>query len=394
MTTSQELPLIGVELPSILTFSELRLQLQEQAPVCRIRTPAGDEGWLVTRHAEVKSLLQNNKLGRSHKDPATAPRFMRNPMLDMLVTSDDIEVEKERHEKKRVLYTRSFAARRVIERKERVEAIANAKLDAIIAAGPPVDLHEAYSMDYSQQALCDMVGIPEQDRRRLLDMMDTVGASDQQHAESGMDPLFGFAAEIGQKRRSELGDDVISRFVEAGLSDEEIGLHVVTLLFTGLAGLASHLDFGVLLFLRNPDQREKAMADPTVMAQAVDEVMRATISSPVLPRYASEDIEIGGVTIKEGDLVMLDFSLANFDPRAFDDPHRFDVTRAPNHHFTFGHGMRHCTGAPLVRIILAVAFTTLFERLPTLRLAVPESELESHPGGRLAGGLEKFPLTW
>jgi cytochrome P450 monooxygenase len=394
MTTSQELPLIGVELPSILTFSELRLRLQEQAPVCRIRTPAGDEGWLVTRHAEVKSLLQNNKLGRSHKDPATAPRFMRNPMLDMLVTSDDIEVEKERHEKKRVLYTKSFAARRVIERKVRVENIANAKLDAIIAAGAPVDLHDTYSMDYSQQALCDMVGIPEEDRAKLLDMMDTVGASDRQSAEAGMDPLFSFAADIGERRRSELGDDVISRFIETGLTNEEIGLHVVTLLFTGLAGLASHLDFGVLLFLRNPDQRAKAVADPAIMAQAVDEVMRATISSPVLPRYASEDIEIGGVTIKEGDLVMLDFSLANFDPRAFDDPHRFDVTRSPNHHFTFGHGMRHCTGAPLVRIILAVAFTTLFERLPGLRLAVPESELESHPGGRLAGGLERFPVTW
>lgn len=394
MTTSQELPLIGVELPSILTFSELRLQLQEQAPVCRIRTPAGDEGWLITRHAEVKSLLQDNRLGRSHKDPANAPRFLRNPMLDMLVTSDDIEVEKQRHEQKRVLYTKSFAARRVIERRERVIGIANAKLDAIVAAGPPVDLHEAYSMDYSQQALCDMVGIPEEDRRRLLDMMDTVGASDQEHAEAGMDPLFGFAAEIGDRRRSDLGDDVISRFIESGLTNSEIGLHVVTLLFTGLAGLASHLDFGVLLFLRNPEQREKAMADPEIMARAVDEVMRATISSPVLPRYASEDIEVGGVTIREGDLVMLDFSLANFDARAFDEPHRFDVTRTPNHHFTFGHGMRHCTGAPLVRIILAVAYTTLFERLPGLRLAVPEAELESHPGGRLAGGLEKFPLTW
>lgn len=198
-----------------------------------------------------------------------------------------------------------------------------------------------------------------------------------------MDPLFGFAADIGESRRSELGDDVISRFIETGLTNEEIGLHVVTLLFTGLAGLASHLDFGVLLFLRNPEQRAKAMADPEIMARAVDEVMRATISSPVLPRYASEDIEIGGVTIKEGDLVMLDFSLANFDPRAFENPNDFDVTRSPNHHFTFGHGMRHCTGAPLVRIILAVAYTTLFERLPTLRLAVPESELESHPGGRL-----------
>ncbi|MDO0909741.1 cytochrome P450 [Streptomyces sp. DT2A-34] len=394
MPLSQQLPLIGVEQPSILAFSDIRLRLQEQAPVCRILTPAGDEGWLVTRHAEVKALLQDHRLGRSHKDPQNAPRFFRNPMLDMLVTSDDVETERRAHENKRVLYTKSFAARKVLDRRSRVEAIAHATLDGIIAAGPTADLHESYSMEYSQQALCDMVGVPAEDRRRLLAMMDTVGDTDRQHAESGMDALFGYAAELGAKRRDEPGDDVISRFIDSGLTDEEIGLHTVTLLFTGLSGLASHLDFGVLLFLRNPDQLALAMADPNVMVRAVDEVMRATIGSPVLPRYASEDIEIGGVTIAEGDLVMLDFSLANHDARAFEEPSRFDVTRTPNPHFTFGHGMRHCTGAPLVRIILAVAYTALFSRLPSLRLAVPEAELESHPGGRLAGGLARFPVTW
>ena len=134
--------------------------------------------------------------------------------------------------------------------------------------------------------------------------------------------------------------------------------------------------------------------DPEIMARAVDEVMRATIGSPVLPRYASEDMEAGGVKILAGDLVMLDFSLANFDSRVFADPEKFDVTRTPNPHFTFGHGMRHCTGAPLVRVIMAVGFTALFSRLPGLDLAVPQSEVESRAGGKLAGGLERFPIRW
>lgn len=395
MTASrEELPLVTAERPSILTFSEVRLRLQAQAPVCRIRTPAGDEGWLVTQHAEVKELLQDNRLARYHPDPANAPRFLRNPMLDMLVTDVDVETERRAHEEKRALFTKSFAARRVLDRRSRVEAIAHAKIDEILLSEQPADLHETFSTVFAQNALCDMIGIPEDSRQKLLEQMDRVGAVDQQHAEGGMDAVFGFAAEVAGRRREDPGDDVITRFVESGLTDEQIGVHVVTLLFTGLAGLVSHLDFGVLLFLRNPEQRELAMNDPEIMARAVDEVMRATIGSPVLPRYAAEDIEIGGETIAAGDLVMLDFSLANFDSRVYDDPEKFDVTRTPNPHFTFGHGMRHCTGAPLVRIIMAVGFTALFSRMPELRLAVPEAELETHAGGKLAGGLERFPVLW
>ncbi|TWF93884.1 cytochrome P450 [Saccharopolyspora dendranthemae] len=392
--SSEELPLVGVDRPSILSFSEVRLDLQAKAPVCRIRTPAGDEAWLVTQHAEVKALLQDNRLARYHPDPANAPRFLRNPMLDMLVTDTDVEVERKVHEEKRVLYTKSFAARRVLDRKSRVEAIAHAKIDDIIAAGQPADLHETFSTVFSQNALCDMIGIPEDAREELLTQMDRVGSVDREHAEGGMDSVFGFAAQVAERRRDDPGDDVITRFVESGLTDDEIGMHVVVLLFTGLAGLVSHIDFGVLLFLLNPDQRELAMNDPEIMARAVDEVMRATIGSPVLPRYASVDLEVGGVTIPSGDLVMLDFSLANFDWRVFAEPEKFDVTRTPNPHFTFGHGMRHCTGAPLVRVIMSVGFTALFSRLPELGLAVPQSELETRAGGKLAGGLERFPIRW
>lgn len=403
------LPTLEEEQPAILTLSELRLSLQAKAPVCRIRTPAGDEGWIVTRHAEVKSLLQDDRLARTHADPENAPRYIRNPMLDMLITSADPQAERESHEAKRVLYTKSFAARKVLDHRSRVDAIAEQRIDAILDKGRPADLHADFSMPYSQQALCDMIGIPPGDREELLARMDGAREVDRgdESAPAGPGPgqdasgdddemaaLFGYAARIGARKRSEPTDDVISRFIESGLSDDEIGLHTVTLLFTGLAGVASHIDFGTLLLATNPEQRAAAMDDPEIMARAVDEVLRATVGSPVLPRYAHEDIEIGGETIRIGDLVLLDFSLANFDPRVFDRPGEFDVTRTPNPHFTFGHGMRHCTGAPLVRILLQSAYTTLFDRLPGLRLAVPESELRPHPGGRLAGGLAELPITW
>jgi cytochrome P450 monooxygenase len=394
-TAYDDLPLVGLDQPAIMTFTQLRLELQEKSGVCRIRTPAGDEAWLVTRHAEVKTLLNDNRLGRTHEDPVNAPRFIRNPMLDMLISGAPPEIELQEHMKKRTLYTASFAARRVLGQRDRVELIAEQMLDAIVAKGMPGDLHEDWAMSFSQQALLDMMGVPEQDRTELLAKLDRVGDTiDNQDATAGMAGLTVFATAIAAKIRQQPADNVVSRFVEAGLSDDEIATHIIALLFTGLSGLASHIDYGILLFLRNPEQRDKAMADPEIMARAVDEVLRATVGTPVLPRYAQEDIEIDGKTIHKGDLVMIDFSLANYDPRAFPEPTKFDVTRSPNPHFSFSHGLRHCTGAPLVRIVLQVAYTALFTRLPGLRLAVPATELRPHPGGRLAGGLAAVPVLW
>lgn len=394
-TAYDELPLVGLEQPAIMTFSQLRLDLQAKAGVNRIKTPAGDEAWLVTRHADVKALLNDNRLGRSHPDPANAPKFIHNPMLDMLVTDAPPEVELKEHMKKRTLYTASFAARRVLDQRARVELISERMLDDILAKGRPGDLHEDWAMPFSQQALCDMMGIPVEDREPLLAMMDRVGdTTDPEDAVVGMPALFAFATGIAAKIRQDPADNVVTRFIEAGLPDEEIATHIAALLFTGLSGLASHIDYGILLFLRNPDQRELAMSDPEIMSRGVEEVLRATVGTPVLPRYAQSDIDIDGKTIKLGDLVMIDFSLANYDPRVFTDPFSFDVNRSPNPHFTFSHGLRHCTGAPLVRIVLHVAYSTLFRRLPTLRLAVPYDELRPHPGGRLAGGLAALPVTW
>lgn len=395
MTTSTDPPLLPVGQPDILTFSQLRLDLQATAPVCRISTPAGDEGWLVTRHAEVKSLLQDERLGRTHPDPPSAPRYLKDPMLDMLITDTDAEAERRLHEQKRVLYTASFAARRMLEQQPRVQAIADATLDAIEAKGPPADLHTDFSARFARRSLGDILGVPVTELTALLDRMEYVGTVDEETGEErGMDSVFAFTAELCRQKRQQPGDDVMSHFAEAGMTDDEVGMHVTMLLFTGLAGTAAHLDFGALLFLKNPEERAKAMADPEIMSRGVEEVLRATVGSPVLPRYAVEDIDIGGVTIREGDLVLLDFSLANFDHRVYEAPERFDVARFPNPQMSFGHGMRHCTGAPLVRILLKSAFTTLFDRLPGIRLAVPEEELRSHPGGRLAGGLAELPVRW
>ncbi|GHH56829.1 cytochrome P450 [Streptomyces candidus] len=394
MTTSQELPSLKGAQPTVLRLSPLLRELQTSGAVCRVRTPAGDEGWLVTRHAELKELLRDERLARAHPDPANAPRYVHNPFLDMLV-SDDAEVARKLHSETRAMLTPNFSARRVLNMRPKVEAIAETVLESFIAQGPPADLQSGFSMPFSLAVLGELIGVPAEDRELLARLLSQMGGlDDPDTVQDGQQDLFGYLVELAGRRRADPGDDVISRLCVKEPSDARIGPVAAGVLFAGLEAVASHIDLGVMLFGIHPDQLAAAMADPKVMAGAVEEILRsAKAGGSVLPRYATEDVEIGGVTIRFGELVLLDFTLSNFDTRVFDDPELFDITRSPNAHLTFGHGMWHCIGAPLARMQLRTAYTLLFTRLPGLRLARPVEELQVL-GGRLSAGITEVPVTW
>ncbi|MFD7896778.1 cytochrome P450 [Streptomyces sp. NPDC059743] len=394
MTAFPELPSLQAEQPSVLKLSPLLRDLQTSAPVRKVRTPAGDEGWLVTRHAELKELLHDERLGRAHPTPASAPRYVQNPFLDMLV-SDDFELARKLHTETRALLTPNFSARRVLDLMPKVEAIAEGVLESFLAQGPPADLHGGFSLPFSLAVLCELIGVPAEDHGRLVALLSRMGGlDDPDGVQDGQQDLFGYLVELAGRKRAEPGDDVISRLCASEPSDERIGPIAAGVLFAGLEAVASHVDLGIVLFTLYPDQRGAALGDPRLMAGAVEEILRsAKAGGSVLPRYAGEDVEIGGVTIRAGDLVLLDFTLSNFDRQVFDEPELFDITRSPNPHLTFGHGMWHCIGAPLARMQLRTAYTLLFTRLPGLRLALPVERLQVL-GGRLSAGLTELPVTW
>ncbi|MFJ2115498.1 MULTISPECIES: cytochrome P450 [unclassified Streptomyces] len=394
MVTSQELPAYRGESPSVLRLSPLLRDLQTRAPLCKVRTPAGDEGWLVTRHAELKQLLHDERLGRAHADLANAPRYVRNPFLDMLVV-DDADLARKVHAEARALLTPNFSARRVLNLMPKVEAVAEAVLENFLAQGPPADLHSGFSTPMSLGVLSELLGVPAEDRGRLVSALARMGdLGDLAGVQEGQRDLFGYLGELAGRKRTEPADDVISRLCESEPSDERIGPISAGLLFAGLESVAGHIDLGVALFSLHPEQRAAAMGDPGLMAGAVEEILRsAKAGGSVLPRYATDDVEIGGVTIRTGELVLLDFTLSNFDRQVFDAPELFDIRRSPNPHLTFGHGMWHCIGAPLARMQLRTAYTLLFTRLPGLRLARPVEELRV-PGGQLSGGLSELPVVW
>jgi pentalenolactone synthase len=167
------------------------------------------------------------------------------------------------------------------------------------------------------------------------------------------------------------------------------------LVFPGHETTVARMDFGVLWLLSEPGRRDWLMADPeSRIDQTVDEILRMTAAHNMgLMRYALEDVEIGGVTVGRGDLVIISESAANRDPSVFENPDDFNPERKSQNHLAFGHGPHICIGQNLARMELRMTFPALFKRFPDLRLAVDINELQIQ-NDRTGGGVSEVPVTW
>lgn len=165
------------------------------------------------------------------------------------------------------------------------------------------------------------------------------------------------------------------------------------LLMAGHETTGNMIGLAVYALLEHPDQLEQLRAEPELMPQAVEELLRYLDIIGDLPRSVTEDIEVDGQTIAKGELVLLSTQAGNRDPEVFDEPDRLDIHRDASRHLTFGHGIHTCLGAPLARLELQVVISALLERLPSLRLAVPSEEVRVKTEARIFG-LHELPLTW
>jgi cytochrome P450 len=368
--------------------------LQLRGPVHPVITAVGDPGWLVTGHTEVLTWLDDDRLGRSHPDPAHAARTGASVLFGG--PSGVFDTEKADHQRMRALLQPHFTPARVRALRPRVQQLTGELLDNMAAGDRPCDLVQAVAVSLPVLVICELLGVPTGDRDRFRTWTrDAANVADRQRSMAGLGALFSYGQQLVAAKRDQPADDVISRLAATpAISTLEAAQLSMFLLFAGHETTVDQIGKGALQLLAAPGQWTALAQDPSRVPAAVEEILRTTgRGGGGIPRYARENLQIGGVDIAAGDLVIFDIGAANHDPAALTDPDRFDPGRDNRRHLAFGHGQRYCIGAPLARIELQVVFTALTSRFPDLRLATEPRELTVHTD-TLTGSLARLPVTW
>ncbi|MGH3968634.1 MAG: cytochrome P450 [Mycobacterium sp.] len=377
-----------------LQFAPLLRELQNRGVIHRVRTALGDPAWLVTDHAEVMRLLDDDRLGLAHRSPETAARMHQSALFGGPIPN--FATEHTDHARKRALLQPHFTPNHLQALRPRVAALTTELLDDLAAKGTPADLYTAVALPLPILVLCELLGVPGDDRERFRALtVDAANTRDRARSEHGLRGLLDYSRQLVARKRSAPADDVISRLCTVeGLSDDEAADLAMVLLWAGHETTVAQIGLGALLLLEHPDQWHVLADDSDLAPSAVEEILRtARRRGGAIPRYARTDVQIGEATVHAGELVLLGITAANHDPAIFADPDCVDIHRPASRHLTFGHGARYCIGAALARIELAAVFSQLAPRFPTMRLAVPVEELSLRTD-LLFGGLSELPVQW
>jgi pentalenolactone synthase len=391
VTTPLQLPF---EQADPLQIAPQLRELQARGTIHRVRTEVGDPAWLVMHHPDVRRLLDDDRLGRAHPEPDTAARTGESALFGGPL--GEFATEHADHARMRALLQPHFTPRHMRALRSRVEALTTQLLDELARNGPPADLHALLAVPLPILVICELLGVPYEDRERFRGWTNDAGNTrDHARSEEGLAQLYAYGHQLVAAKRRQPGEDVMARLCATdGVSDDEAAELSMALLFAGHETTVVHIGLTAMLLLANPEQWQALVSDPALVPNAIEETLRASRrGGGQMPRYARTALEIGGVAIEAGDLVLLDIGGANHDPAVFAGPERVDIRRMATSHVTFGYGARYCLGAPLARIELQAVFSLLVSRFPTLRLAVDAGELTMR-ADELAGGLTELPVQW
>ncbi|MFE6740295.1 cytochrome P450 family protein [Streptomyces tubercidicus] len=384
----------------------LYAELRERGPVHRVRFPSGVLAWLITGYEAAHRALTNPRLGKHHSRGNAAWRARASIMPEPQHSQLQVHLlhqDPPRHTALRRLITDAFAPQRVEALRPRFQEMADALLDGLPDSGG-TDLVERFAARFPFQVLAEVIGLPPEFANRFDrdwgKVVQPVGPEDPGRPayEARLRGLQQYIADLVRHKRAEGGEDLLSRLVAAHDADrigkEELDSMVFQLLVAGQEPVTNQITTALVTLLRHPAHLAELAARPELLPRAVDELLRHDSAFELTTwRFFAEDTELYGTRIPAGDSVIVSLSAANRDARQFPDADALHFDRTPNPHLAFGHGIHFCPGATLARIELQVALGTLLRRLPELRFAVPEDELEWTPAV-LARGVVRLPVTY
>ncbi|MFI7633421.1 cytochrome P450 [Nonomuraea sp. NPDC049400] len=404
MSQSEQVLDYPIPAPAALEPPAEWAELRGTCPVAHVKLPSGDQASLLTRYEDVKQVLADPRF----------TRLLNAPDAARLSATDDgglfssemaaiIPDGGEEHQHWRRLVGKWFTAKRMNALRPQMAQIAADLIDDMVERGQPADLKASLGFPLPVYVICDMLGVPAEDRDRFSYWSDTLlnlTRYGKEEIEAAQAEFFQYMSEHLAAKREQPGSDLLSELIAAG-GPEDGGLSDIQLLVTGMALLvaghettANMIGKMVAMLLADRSRWEALLADPSLIRTAVEESLRLDANSGFgLPRYLKEETEVSGTHLPKGTTVVCSMAAANRDESVFGNAAELDLTRTPNPHLAFGSGAHSCLGQALARTELQVVLEVLLRKLPGLDLAVPVEELE-RVEGLAVGGLRTVPVRW
>jgi cytochrome P450 len=392
---------------------ELYDRLRAECPVSQAIVTSGEEQqdrrgffdrplWLVTDYADGNHALLDRAFTvdmSAVMTPEQLAQLPETPEEFKPLQRNILTVDPPEHTRLRKLVQPSFTASAIEKLRPRIQQITDELLDAVETAADErgerapnrqVELIAQFSYPLPVTVICEMLGIPpedrEQTRRWSEDLLSAQTPERMEEISRNIGEFIDYLRALFSQKRVNPGDDMISQLLQVEvdgdrLTEDEVLSMVFILFVAGHITTVNLIANGVYALLTHPEQAEKLRADPSLVPNAVEEILRYYgPAETTTPRFARDDVELGGETIAKGAPLLVVLAAADRDPARFADPQAFDITREDaNRHIAFGKGIHACLGAPLARLEGQVALETLFRRYPDLRLAVPEDEITWSP---------------
>jgi cytochrome P450 len=375
-------------------------RLRAQAPAHHVEIWAGAQAWLVTHYADARALLADPRLSKNWRGfTEFFPPDTHDPYRSLL-NSHMLLQDPPDHTRLRRLITKEFTAASVRKMRRDVVEIADELLDrvAVAAAGDAaVDLISSYAVELPLGVIGRLLGVPPDDRDRFrVHVEPLLTSNDSAELLAAENALIDLLTALIAQKRTLPADDLLSALVHASdvddvLSSDELLSTAYLLIVAGYETTVNLIGNGVLALLHNPSQLAALRADPSLMPAAVEEFLR--FESPLntaTMRFTTEAVRVGDIEIPAGELVLIALLGANHDSRQFDDADRLDVTRTPNPHLAFGHGIHHCLGAPLARLEGEIAIGRLLDRFE--RITLDDNIILQYRHSTLMRGLTALPV--
>jgi cholest-4-en-3-one 26-monooxygenase len=353
------------------TPHEVFRRLRRENPIFWNEQPGGSGFWALTRHADVMQVsrdsetFSNERHGIMIYDESFETSGRERTML---------ELDAPRHTRMRALVSRGMKPRKILELKEFARRRFSEELDHCLELGE-CDFVVDVAGTLPVQVICEMMGVPESDRRHLGLLANRIQGFDDPELGGGgggentdaIQEMSSYALELASDRRRKPRDDIATAILHSdiegyAMNDAAFAAFFLLLITAGIETTKSSISGGMLALSENPEGWAKLRKDASALPTAIEEMIRWTTPIQHFRRTATRDTTIAGQPIREHDRVVLWYSSANRDERVFDEPFRFDIARTPNDHLAFGFGSHYCLGANLARLEMRIVFEALIKR--------------------------------